>query len=116
MRGRLDQEQHRLDAIRSRPSLARPLAMVDAREADVAALRDRATRCLSHRLDRAGAELDHTLARLRTLSPAATLQRGYAIVQRADDGAIVRAPADVATKDSLRIRLAEGELAATVAD
>jgi exodeoxyribonuclease VII large subunit len=116
MRGRLDQEQHRLDAIRSRPSLARPHAMVDAREAEVVALRDRASRCLTHRLDRAGAELEHTLARLRTLSPAATLQRGYAIVQRGDDGAIVRAPADVATKDLLRIRLAEGELAATVAD
>jgi exodeoxyribonuclease VII large subunit len=112
----LDREQHRLDAIRSRPSLARPHTMLDARTAEVAALRDRATRCLTHRLDRAGTELDHTLARLRTLSPAATLQRGYAIVQRGDDGAIVRAPADVAAKDSLRIRLADGELSATVDD
>jgi exodeoxyribonuclease VII large subunit len=112
----LDREQHRLDAIRSRPSLARPHTMLDVRTAEVAALRDRATRCLTHRLDRASTELDHTLARLRTLSPAATLQRGYAIVQRGEDGAIVRAPADVAAKDSLRIRLADGELSATVDD
>jgi exodeoxyribonuclease VII large subunit len=90
--------------------------MVDTRAAEVTALRERATRCLTHRLDRASAELDHTLARLRTLSPAATLQRGYAIVQRTEDGAIVRAPADVAAKDALRIRLAEGELGATVDD
>ena len=41
----------------------------------------RAGRC-GHRLDRAGTELHHTLARLRALSPAATLERGYAIVQR----------------------------------
>jgi exodeoxyribonuclease VII large subunit len=68
---------------------------------------------LGHRLDRAGAELSHTVARLRTLSPAATLQRGYAIVQRAD-GAVVRSPDEVAAKDALRIRLSEGELAATV--
>ena len=47
------------------------------------------------------------------LSPAATLQRGYAIVQR-PDGAVVRAPADVSAADRLRIRLAGGELTATV--
>jgi exodeoxyribonuclease VII large subunit len=116
LRGLLEREQHRLDAIRSRPSLARPHTMIETRATEVAALRDRATRTLTHRLDRAGAELTHTLARLRTLSPAATLERGYAIVQRADDGAVVRAPGDVAAKDALRIRLADGELAATVDD
>ncbi|MEU7870195.1 exodeoxyribonuclease VII large subunit [Dactylosporangium sp. NPDC049140] len=114
LRGRLDREQHRLDALRSRPSVARPLTMVETRAADVSALRARATRNLVHRLDRAGSELEHTLARLRTLSPLATLQRGYAIVQRAD-GAVVRAPADVAEGERLRIRLAEGELGANAA-
>ncbi|MDG6104927.1 exodeoxyribonuclease VII large subunit [Dactylosporangium aurantiacum] len=112
---RLDREQQRLDAIRSRPSIARPLSMIEQRAADVTQLRDRAARNLSHRLDRAGTELAHTLARLRTLSPAATLQRGYAIVQRAD-GAVVRAAADVSPGGALRIRLAEGELAATATD
>ncbi|GAA3448302.1 exodeoxyribonuclease VII large subunit [Dactylosporangium matsuzakiense] len=114
LRGLLDREQHRLDALRSRPSIARPLTIVDSRATEVTALRARATRNLLHRLDRAGTELEHTLARLRTLSPAATLQRGYAIVQRAD-GAVVRAPADVAPDEQLRIRLAEGELTATAA-
>jgi exodeoxyribonuclease VII large subunit len=113
MRGLLDREQHRLDGLRSRPSLARPLSMVEGRESEVTALRDRGTRVLGHRLDRATAELSHTVARLRTLSPAATLQRGYAIVQR-PDGAVVRSPDEVAAKDALRIRLAEGELSATV--
>ncbi|MGI5247273.1 exodeoxyribonuclease VII large subunit [Dactylosporangium sp. CA-139066] len=113
LRGLLDREQHRLDALRSRPSIARPLTMVDSRAAEVSALRDRATRNLLHRVDRAGTALEHTLARLRTLSPKATLQRGYAIVQR-EDGAVVRAPDDVAAKDRVRIRLADGSLAATV--
>ncbi|MFG2037392.1 exodeoxyribonuclease VII large subunit [Dactylosporangium sp. NPDC048998] len=113
LRGLLDREQHRLDALRSRPSIARPLTMVDVRAADVAALRDRATRNLVHRLDRAGTEIEHTLARLRTLSPSATLQRGYAIVQR-EDGAVVRSPGEVSAKERLRIRLAEGSLAAIV--
>jgi exodeoxyribonuclease VII large subunit len=109
----LDRERHRLDSLRSRPVLAKPHTMLEARGADVAALRERATRCLRHRLDAADAELRHTTARLRALSPAATLDRGYAIVQRAD-GAVVRYPADVEVGDPLRLRLAGGELAAEV--
>jgi len=108
----LDREQHRLDAIRSRPVLARPETAIDQRSADVAALAQRAARCLRHRLDRADADLSHTLARLRGLSPAATLQRGYAIVQRSG-GEVVRDPADVVSREALRIRLAAGELKAT---
>ncbi|HET6213305.1 MAG TPA: exodeoxyribonuclease VII large subunit [Micromonosporaceae bacterium] len=110
----VDREQHRLDAVRSRPALARPYLMVDQRQADVAALVERSRRTLGHRLSAADSDLAHTLARLRALSPAATLQRGYAIVQTAS-GAIVRAPADVAAGDALRLRLADGDLAATVA-
>ena len=75
----------------------------------MAGLRDRATRSLEHRLRRADDELRHTLARLRALSPAATLERGYAIVQRAD-GHVVRAAGEVAEGDFLRVRLADGEL------
>ena len=87
--------------------------MIEHRLADVGALRERATRSLDHRLRRADDELRHTLARLRALSPAATLERGYAIVQRAD-GHVVRAADDVKIDDVLRIRLAQGELEATV--
>jgi exodeoxyribonuclease VII large subunit len=50
--------------------------------------------------------------RLDSLSPLAVLSRGYALVRRADDAAIVRAPGDVAPGDALSIRLAEGELRA----
>ncbi len=115
VRALVDREQHRLDGVRSRPVLARPEVMVDTRAAEVAALRERAVRCLVHRLDRGADELSHTVARLRALSPAATLQRGYAIVQRPGDGAVLREPDEVKPGDALRLRLAGGELAATVA-
>jgi exodeoxyribonuclease VII large subunit len=109
----IDREAQRIQAWRSRPSLARPELLVDQRAADVAALRDRATRSLDQRLRRADDELRHTLARLRALSPAATLERGYAIVQRGD-GHVVRAADEVKIDDTLRVRLAEGELRVTV--
>ncbi|HEU4422922.1 MAG TPA: exodeoxyribonuclease VII large subunit [Pilimelia sp.] len=109
----LDRETHRIEGLRSRPVLARPYLMVDQRAADLAELRDRAARCLDHRLRGAAAELAHTTARLRALSPAATLERGYAIVRRTD-GHVVRAAVDVAVGDAVRVRLADGELTATV--
>jgi exodeoxyribonuclease VII large subunit len=42
------------------------------------------------------------------------LERGYAVVRRAADGAVLRSPAEVDVGDDLRVRLAEGELAAKV--
>jgi exodeoxyribonuclease VII large subunit len=109
----LDRESQRLEAWRSRPSMARPELLIDQRTADMTQLRDRGLRSLEQRLRRADDELRHTVARLRALSPAATLERGYAIVQRAD-GHVVRAADEVKTDDLLRVRLAEGELQATV--
>jgi exodeoxyribonuclease VII large subunit len=108
----LDREGHRIASMRSRPVLARPHVLLNQRADDIGRLRERADRVLDHRRRAAGEELRHTVARLRALSPAATLQRGYAIVQRAD-GHVVRAAAEVARGDTLRLRLADGELTAT---
>lgn len=109
----LDRESQRIEALRSRPVLARPQIMLDHRIAEVTALRDRAARCLEHRVDAARNELRHTVARLRALSPAATLERGYAIVQRGN-GQVVRAADEVASGESLRIRVAGGEFGVIV--
>ncbi|MGH3740730.1 MAG: exodeoxyribonuclease VII large subunit [Micromonosporaceae bacterium] len=108
-------EQHTLHALRARPVIARPEALLERRAEQVNSLRDRIQRCLGHRVDAAAAELGHTRARLRGLSPQATLRRGYAIAQRAD-GAVVRRASDVTDGERLRLRLAESELTAVVAD
>ncbi|GID10448.1 exodeoxyribonuclease VII large subunit [Actinocatenispora rupis] len=110
----LDAERRWLTNVRSRPALAKPETLLNGRREEVDGLRDRAARCLTHRLDVAGNDLTHTLARLRSLSPLSTMQRGYAIVQRAADDAVLRTPDEVTTGDRLRVRLADGELAATV--
>lgn len=112
---RLDAGQQWLDGVRSRPVFAQPTVLVEQRGAEVDALRDRARRSVGHRLDAAAAELGQTRARARALSPQATLDRGYAVVQRAD-GAVVRAADEAAPGNRLRLRLAAGELAAVVTD
>ncbi|GMA86098.1 hypothetical protein GCM10025868_13480 [Angustibacter aerolatus] len=102
-------EQAVLDALRSRPVLAEPTVVVDAMQHQVEAARDRARRTLAHRLDRAGDEVRHLATQVRALSPAATLERGYAVVQH-QQGRVLLDPDLVETGERLRIRLAHGVL------
>ncbi|MDT0265415.1 exodeoxyribonuclease VII large subunit [Streptomyces sp. DSM 44915] len=109
----LSREESGLAGVRSRPVLAEPGRLVTERAAELAGLVERSRRTLGHRLDAAGADLAHTRARVVALSPAATLRRGYAVLQRAD-GTAVRAPGEVAPGEGLRARVAEGEFGVTV--
>ncbi|MEV0124957.1 exodeoxyribonuclease VII large subunit [Streptomyces sp. NPDC050703] len=104
----LDREERGLAHALARPSMEHPHRMIEEREEQVSALVDRSRRTLGHLLDRAGSELTHTHARVVALSPAATLQRGYAVLQK-PDGTVVRAPGDVGADEELRARVAEGE-------
>lgn len=119
MRSTLDallrRENDRLAGVRSRPAMARPETLVDAHQRHVLDLRRASWRALDARVTAGSAEVRHLAAQVAALSPAATLERGYAVVQRSD-GAVVRSPAEVAAGDRLRVRLAHGELAADVVD
>ncbi|MEU3185206.1 exodeoxyribonuclease VII large subunit [Streptomyces sp. NPDC006923] len=115
VRGLLDREERGLAHALARPVMERPHRMVEEREAEVDALADRGRRVLRHLLDRADSELSHTWARVVSLSPAATLERGYAVLQRAD-GTVVRSPGDITAAEELRARVARGEFTVRVAE
>ena len=104
---RLNQAARWLRDARARPVLRDPHVLIDTRRGDAEALLARARQSFTHRLDRAGDDVAHTRARVRALSPAATLDRGYAVVQR-NDGAVVRGPQDAPTGTGLRIRVSAG--------
>ncbi|AJE82675.1 exonuclease VII large subunit XseA [Streptomyces albus] len=104
----LEREERGLAHALARPVLQDPHRMIDDRAEQVGALADRARRTLGHLLDRASSELTHTRARVVALSPAATLRRGYAVLQTAD-GTVVREPADAPEGGPLRARVAGGE-------
>src|SRR3954452_4576488 len=106
---RLEQQQRWLESVRSRPVLADPQRLLTGRADDVAMLRGRATRTLTHRLEGAERDLVHARAQVAALSPQATLDRGSAVVQRAD-GARVRDPAEVPDDERLQVRVAGGRL------
>jgi exodeoxyribonuclease VII large subunit len=111
LRGRLDRDVAWLDAARQRPVLAEPMVLVTARESDVRLMLERSRRALDSRLARAVDDVAHVRARVRTLSPAATLDRGYAVVQD-DSGVVVRVAADVSDGALVRVRVSEGEFGA----
>jgi exodeoxyribonuclease VII large subunit len=111
--GRLDREMSWLSGIKSRPALANPVREIERQQENVAALTQRARRSVSASLDRASDDVRHTRARLIALSPAATLRRGYAIVQRDDGSSVVRSAAEVTPDEALTIRFADDQLTVT---
>jgi len=92
------------------PTLPGRLARDRARLARSEALGPLAVR----RAATARASLGATTAALAVLGPQATLDRGYAIVRRTDDGRIVRDPLDAPPGTPVALRVARGELPATV--
>jgi exodeoxyribonuclease VII large subunit len=65
---------------------------------------------IRRQLERTDARLRQAAQALNTLSPLATLARGYAIVERVDTGALVREAATVQPGERVRARLARGKL------
>jgi exodeoxyribonuclease VII large subunit len=78
--------------------------------------RDAVPRLASARLGRARAALDSSASALGVLAPQATLDRGYAIVRRGTDGAIVRNPAEAPPGTRLEVAVSRGTLAADVVE
>lgn len=110
--GRLDREGSWLTAITSRPVLASPARELDRQQEQVLTMAERARVATATAVSRAGDDLGHLRARLVALSPAATLRRGYAIVQQAD-ASVVLSASQVSSGDSLTVRFAEDQLEVT---
>ncbi len=110
---RVEREHAWLAAARSRPALAAPYADIDRRAHEVRAFAARSRRVLAARLDLETRDVAATLANVTALSPKATLDRGYAVVQR-PDGSVVRTVTGAAAGSALSVRLADGSLDVTV--
>jgi len=74
---------------------------------------ERARRAALACVAEAAHEVGRLSARVTSLSPEATLQRGYAVVQRVD-GTVVRRADEVASGDTLSARVAVGRIPMTV--
>ena len=106
-------QQEVLDGLRSRRVMTDPTATFDRRYEQLAELRHRAHRAIGSTIDRESALVGHHLARIRAMSPQATLDRGYSILL-GPDGVAVRSVDQVNVGDDLLAKLADGQLALNV--
>jgi exodeoxyribonuclease VII large subunit len=89
-----------------------PRTYIDARRQHVDDLTHRANRALMSDLALSRTRLAGLQARLGSLSPLATLERGYAVVRLQDTGMVVRSVDQVTGGDELAIRVQDGEFEA----
>jgi exodeoxyribonuclease VII large subunit len=92
-----------------------PAAQLQARRQRLASASRALLRAARARLERGRAGVAELAGRLESLSPLGVLTRGYAIVRRSRDGAIVRAREDVEPGERVSLRVAEAEIEAAVA-
>ena len=109
---RIDLEVTRITNFKNRPVMKDPHVLITTRAEIIAGLRDRSNRSFGASLKLAKEELKQIRARVRALSPQATLDRGYSVVQLTD-GQIVTDPKKLKQGELLRLRLAKGETQAT---
>ena len=106
-------EIDRLAHIRSRPALADAGWLVDTRAEELTRWVARGSELVDHAIDRQERRVGELRGQLRALSPQRTLERGYAIAQRADGG-VLRSAADAVAGETLLLTLADGEVPTTV--
>jgi len=109
----LSTEIERVGQFRSRPALASSTWIIDTRAEELTRLVARGVELTTRRLDSSLEALEERRRQLHALSPQATLDRGYAIVQD-DQGGVVTDSTQVVDDDRVRLTLASGRVTATV--
>jgi len=110
LREQQQQRRSRLERLQVRLLAQHPQARLPLLARRLDEQQQRLRRAIAHILERHQASLRHAGHALHTISPLATLERGYAIVFDAD-GKVLRSARDIAPGTPLRARLADGELA-----
>lgn len=110
---RIAVEVDRVQALRSRPVLAQPQTMVDARADELTRHVARSRELVERAVERSHLTIVELTGRLRALSPRHVLERGYAIAQL-PDGTALRDAADAPAGTPLRVTVANGAVETTV--
>ena len=110
IRNGVDGRRQRLAAARQRLALQDPRRQAERDARRLAELEQRLQQGARSRLAQAEQRMSHASRALHAVSPLATLERGYAIVQHADDEGIVREATTVSAGDTVRARLRRGHL------
>jgi len=109
---RIAEERSRIDTLRRALRILSPRSQIQLARERVAELAKRMEAGMLSRIELNSEQLHGLAGRLEAVSPLATLARGYAIVRREQDMAVVRSVADITAAEFLRIRVSDGEFRA----
>ncbi|MCF8535188.1 MAG: exodeoxyribonuclease VII large subunit [Candidatus Nanopelagicaceae bacterium] len=104
-------EASKIKGFMERQIMREPQTIVTTRVEIITGLIARSHRSMTSRIAIAAAEISGLRTQVRTLSPQATLDRGYSVVQKSD-GSVLRKASEVKPGEKLRLRLAQGEVGA----
>ena len=110
----LRSEQLRLEALTRRLQQSHPGARLQQHSQRLDELEARLRLSLRARIAAGTARLESAARALQAVSPLATLERGFAVVTRASDGALITDATQLAVGEAFDARLAHGSLRATV--
>ena len=111
IQNRIDFESSKIKGFMDRQIMREPQLIVSSRLEVIKNLSARSYRGMSGALAIAAEEISGLRTQVRTLSPQATLDRGYSVIQKSD-GSVLRKASDVKAGEKLRLRLAQGEVGA----
>jgi exodeoxyribonuclease VII large subunit len=114
MRRSLASERASARALLHRLESAHPGARLNAAQARLAQLDGRLRFALQTRLTSSASRVQGVARALQAVSPLATLERGFAVVTRSADGALVTSSEQLAVGERFDARLASGSVHATV--
>lgn len=106
---RIDAERSVITSLRSRPVLSQPSTLVTVQAKLVDEAQQRIRRAFANRVGRAQEEIGHHVARVRALSPQATLERGYAVALD-DNNHPLRSIDRIQPGQDLTIRVLDGRV------
>jgi exodeoxyribonuclease VII large subunit len=113
IQSRIDFESAEIKSLASRPVMKDPVQLILPLIEEISLKRRQIHQLISYRLELAGTELSEARSQLRALSPAAVLERGYAVVQNLDGG-LIRKSDQVELGEELAVRLVDGKLSVSV--
>ena len=114
LRDRAARARMQLESWESRPVFRRPLQGGDERRQRVDDLAAELTQVFGRAVERRGAVLAETSARLEALSPLQVLRRGYSITHREADGRVLKSADETDAGELLRTVLQSGEIISEV--
>ena len=113
IQSRIDFESAEIKSLSSRPVMRDPVQLILPLIEEISLKARQSLQLISYRLELAATELNEARSQLRALSPAAVLERGYAVVQNRD-GEVIRKSDQVEIDEELAVRLSDGKLKVSV--